>query len=261
MNIISWNVNGLRAVVQKNFFESFKLLSPDILAIQESKLQDHQLTSDMRYVEGYESYWSYAVKKGYSGVGVYTRLKPRKVRYGIGIPRYDDEGRIIEMDFGNFVFFNVYFPNGGMNEDRLQYKLEFYRDFLEYTDSYQKSGKNIVVAGDYNTAHNEIDLKNPKANENTSGFLRIERDWLDRMTENGYTDTFRHFYPNAVRYSWWSYRTAARKRDAGWRIDYVFVNREMMDNNQVTQAFIRDDIYGSDHCPVGVVLNLNTETI
>lgn len=252
MNIISWNVNGLRAVVQKKFFESFNLLSPDILAIQESKLQDHQLTSDMRYVEGYESYWSHAVKKGYSGVGVYTRLKPQKVSYGIGIPKYDDEGRIIEMDFGNFVFFNVYFPNGGMNEDRLQYKLDFYRDFLEYTDSYKKSGKNIVIAGDYNTAHNETDLKNPKSNENTSGFLRIERDWLDRMVENGYTDTFRHFYPDAVKYSWWSYRTAARKRDAGWRIDYVFVNNEMINNNQVTQAFIRDDILGSDHCPVGV---------
>ncbi len=257
MNIISWNVNGLRAVVQKNFFKSFKLLSPDILAIQESKLQEHQLTPEMRYLEGYESYWSYAVKKGYSGVGVYTRLKPRKVSYGIGIPKYDDEGRIIEMDFGNFIFFNVYFPNGGMNEGRLQYKLDFYRDFLEYADSYKQSGKNIVVAGDYNTAHNEIDLKNPKANENTSGFLRIERDWLDQMVKTGYTDTFRHFYPDAVKYSWWSYRTAARKRDAGWRIDYVFVNNEMINNNQVTQAFIRDDIHGSDHCPVGVVLNLN----
>ncbi len=256
MKIVSWNVNGLRAVIKKEFFDSFRLLAPDILAIQETKLQENQLTQEMLNPEGYDAYWSHAVRKGYSGVGVYTRIKPQNVKYGIGIPQYDDEGRIIEMDFGKFIFFNVYFPNGGMNEGRLQYKLDFYKDFFEYVDSYRKAGRNLVIAGDYNTAHNEIDLKNPKANENTSGFLRIERDYLDQITENGYLDTFRYVYPDTVRYSWWSYRTAARKRDAGWRIDYIFVSKAMIDNNHLKQAFIENDIHGSDHCPVGVVLDI-----
>jgi len=255
IKIISWNVNGLRAAITKDFFNSFEKLSPDILAIQETKIQASQLTGEMQSVKEYASFWSYSVvKKGYSGVGVYSRIKPLSVKYGIGIPRYDDEGRVIEADFGSFIFFNVYFPNGGMNEERLQYKLDFYRDFFAYTDAYRQAGKSLIIAGDYNTAHNEIDLKNPKANENTSGFLRIERDWLDQMVENGYTDTFRHLYPNTVEYSWWSYRTAARKRNAGWRIDYVFVTQDMM--GKVRRAFIDTDILGSDHCPVGIEIEI-----
>jgi len=255
IKIISWNVNGLRAAITKDFFNSVEKLSPDILAIQETKIQASQLTEDMQSVKEYASFWSYSVvKKGYSGTGVYSRIKPLSVKYGIGIPRYDDEGRIIELDFGSFIFFNVYFPNGGMSEERLQYKLDFYRDFFAYTDAYRQAGKRLIIAGDYNTAHNEIDLKNPKANENTSGFLRIERDWLDQIVENGYTDTFRHLYPNAVEYSWWSYRTAARKRNAGWRIDYVFVTQDMIGN--VRRAFIDNDILGSDHCPVGIEIEI-----
>jgi len=209
----------------------------------------------MQSLKEYASFWSYSVvKKGYSGVGVYSRIKPLSVKYGIGIPRYDDEGRVIEINFGEFIFFNVYFPNGGMSEDRLQYKLDFYRDFFAYTDAYRQAGKSLIIAGDYNTAHNEIDLKNPKANENTSGFLRIERDWLDMIVEKGYTDTFRHLYPNAVEYSWWSYRTAARKRNAGWRIDYVFVTQDMI--GKVRTVFIDNDIHGSDHCPVGIEIDI-----
>ncbi|MEE4355090.1 MAG: exodeoxyribonuclease III [Desulfococcaceae bacterium] len=257
IRLISWNVNGLRAVWKKGFTDSFRKLDADIFAIQESKLQEKQLTDEMRHMEGYESFWSHAsTKKGYSGVGVYTRIKPKSVKEGIGIPEYDNEGRILELDFGDFIFFNIYFPNGGMSEERLQYKLNFYRDFFDYAEEYRKKGKNLVIAGDYNTAHNEIDLKNPKANENSSGFLRTERDWLDRIIEKGYTDTFRHFFPEEVRYSWWSYRSRARERNAGWRIDYFFTTKEMPEKGMVKAAFIDNDIMGSDHCPVGLILKM-----
>jgi len=255
IKLISWNVNGLRAAWEKGFADSFLKLDADVFAIQESKLQEKQLTDEMRHIKGYQSFWSHAnTKKGYSGVGVYTRIQPESVKYGIGIPEYDNEGRILELDFGSFLFFNVYFPNGGMSEERLQYKLNFYRDFFDYTEQYRKAGKHLIIAGDYNTAHNEIDLKNPKANENNSGFLRIERDWLDRIVEMGYADTFRHFYPEEVKYSWWSYRSKARERNAGWRIDYFFTTREMVEKGMVKQAFIDNTVTGSDHCPVGLVI-------
>lgn len=257
IRLISWNVNGLRAVIRKGFAESLRQADADVFAIQETKLQAPQLTDEMTQVDGYDAFWSHStVKKGYSGVGVYTRTKPRQVRHGIGIPRYDDEGRILELDFGDFIFFNIYFPNGQMSEERLQYKLDFYKDFFDYTDTYKNEGKPVVIAGDYNTAHNEIDLKNPKANEKRSGFLRIERDWLDAITERGYVDTFRHFYPDTVRYSWWSYRFKARERNAGWRIDYFFVTRDMIENGQIRDAFIDNDVYGSDHCPIGLILEI-----
>jgi exodeoxyribonuclease-3 len=162
----------------------------------------------------------------------------------------------LELDFGSFVYFNVYFPNGQMSDARLKYKLDFYEAFFAYTDDYVRQGRRVVICGDYNTAHNEIDLKNPKTNQNTSGFLRIERDWLDRIIANGYVDTFRQFFPDAVKYSWWTYRFKARERNAGWRIDYFFVNRTMIDNGDVVAAYIDNDIMGSDHCPVGLMLNL-----
>ncbi|GBC60179.1 exodeoxyribonuclease III [Desulfonema ishimotonii] len=255
IKLISWNVNGLRAVWKKDFPESFRKADADIFAIQETKLQEPQLTDEMRHIDGYESYWSYAsVKKGYSGVGVYTRLRPLNVRYGIGIPEFDDEGRILELDFGDFIFFNIYFPNGQMGEDRLQYKLAFYEAFFAYTDQYRKAGKRLVITGDYNTAHNEIDLKNPRANKDRSGFLRIERDWLDRIVENGYADTFRHLYPETVKYSWWSYRFKARDRNAGWRIDYFFTTQNMVEEERIRDAFIDNDVFGSDHCPVGLII-------
>ena len=255
--LISWNVNGLRAVWEKGFSASFHKLDADIFAIQESKLQEKQITEEMRHIKGYQSFWSHAsTKKGYSGVGVYTRIKPLHVKQGIGIPEYDNEGRILELDFGNFLFFNVYFPNGGMSEERLRYKLNFYRDFFAYAEQCRKTGKSLIITGDYNTAHNEIDLKNPKANEKNSGFLRMERDWLDRVAAMGYADTFRYFYPNEVKYSWWAYRTKARERNAGWRIDYFFVTKELLEKGMVKDAFIDNDILGSDHCPVGLTITL-----
>ncbi len=257
IKLISWNVNGLRAVFKKDFVQSVQQIDADILALQETKLQEPQLTDDMRNIEGYESYWSFAtLKKGYSGVGAYSRLKPCAVNTNLGISTFDNEGRIVELDFDDFVFFNVYFPNGQMSEERLQYKLDFYESFFNYTDAYKKQGRSLIITGDYNTAHNEIDLKNPKANQNTSGFLRIERDWLDRIVENGYVDTFRHFHPDTVKYSWWTYRFKARDRNIGWRIDYFFVTNDIIDKGWIKEAFIDNDIFGSDHCPIGLVLEI-----
>ena len=257
ITLISWNVNGLRAALKKDFFNSFKRLDADVVALQEIKMQEPQLTGEMNSIEGYESHWSYAtVKKGYSGVAVYSRMKPKNIQHGIGDSKFDNEGRILELDFNYFIFFNVYFPNGQMSEERLQYKLDFYETFFNYTDEYKRQGRSLIITGDYNTAHNEIDLKNPKANENTSGFLRIERDWLDRISANGYVDTFRHFNPDTVKYSWWTYRFKARERNIGWRIDYFFVTQDIIDKNWIKETFINNDIYGSDHCPIGLVLEL-----
>ena len=254
---VSWNVNGMNAVMQKGFVQTVQALDADILALQETKLQESKLTEAMRRLPGYRSFWSFStVKKGYSGVALYTRLEPLAVANGIGIPEFDDEGRILELDFGSFLFFNVYFPNGQMSEERLAYKLDFYDRFFDYADRRRGEGRSLVICGDYNTAHNEIDLKNPKTNENTSGFLRIERDWLDRIVARGYVDTFRHFYPDTVAYSWWTYRFRARERNAGWRIDYFFVTEEMIRKDQIEAAFIADDILGSDHCPVGLVFRM-----
>ncbi len=243
--------------MKKGFLETLATLNADIFAIQETKLQAHQRTDAMTTIKGYKSFWSDAtIKKGYSGVGVYSRLSARSVKTGMGIDRYDREGRILELDFGDFVFFNVYFPNGQMNQDRLDYKLDFYRDFFDYTDRLKTAGRSLIITGDYNTAHNEIDLKNPKANEKRSGFLRIERDWLDQVLDRGYVDTFRHFHPETVKYSWWTYRFKARERNAGWRIDYFFVTRDIIDKGWVVEPFIANDVFGSDHCPVGLVLEI-----
>ena len=255
IRMISWNVNGMNAIMQKDFLSSFRKMNADLVAVQETKLQEIKLTDQMKDIEGYKSYWAFStVKKGYSGVGVYTRIEPLSVKYGIGRPEYDDEGRIIELEFKDFVFFNVYFPNGQMSKERLQYKLNFYRDFFAYADVYKNSGKSVIITGDYNTAHNEIDLKNPKSNKKTSGFLKIEREELDRIIAGGYMDSFRYLNPDSVKYSWWSYRFNARERDIGWRIDYFFVTRDMIENRGVKAAFIDNTIYGSDHCPIGLEL-------
>jgi exodeoxyribonuclease-3 len=243
--------------MKKGFLGSFQKMDADMVAIQETKLQQAQMGEDMNRIPAYESYWSHCEgKKGYSGVVTYSRAVPADVRYGIGEKRFDAEGRIIEMDFGSFLFFNVYFPNGQMSEDRLQYKLDFYAKFFEYADACRQRGKSLIICGDYNTAHNEIDLANPKANANTSGFLRIERDWLDRIVAREYIDTFRHFHPDTVKYSWWTYRFKARERNIGWRIDYFFVTRDLIEQGRVTEAFIDNDIPGSDHCPIGLVLHV-----
>ncbi|MFO7884410.1 MAG: exodeoxyribonuclease III, partial [Desulfobacteraceae bacterium] len=249
LKLISWNVNGLRAVMKKEFTSIVKKLDPDILLIQETKLQEDQRTDEMIDLGGsYESFWSYAsVKKGYSGVASYTKLMPDKVVTEFSKPEIDNEGRVIQFDFKKFTLFNVYFPNGQMSDERLQYKLDFYDWFIEYTEKLRDTGKSLIITGDFNTAHNEIDLKNPGPNAKRSGFLRIERDVLDRMVSLGYIDTFRYFYPETIKYSWWSYRFNARKNNAGWRIDYFFVTKDLIDTHIVKQAFIDNDIFGSDH--------------
>ncbi len=255
--IVSWNVNGLRAVMKKNFTGIVKDLDPDILLLQETKLQEDQRTEEMVRLYSYESFWSYAtIKKGYSGVAAYSKVKPENVVTSFSRPEFDSEGRIIQLDFPEFTLFNIYFPNGQMSDERLRYKLDFYDWFLSYAGDLKDQGKRLILTGDFNTAHNEIDLKNPGPNSKRSGFLRIERDVLDRMLELGYVDTYRHFHPDKVKYSWWSYRFNARKNNAGWRIDYFFVSRDLIDKGIVKEAFIDNDVFGSDHCPVGITIEI-----
>ena len=257
LRLISWNVNGLRAVLKKEFFDSVKTLDPDILMLQETKLQEDQRTKEMTEFAPYNDFWAYStVKKGYSGTAAYSKPLPEKVITDFGRPEYDGEGRVIQMDFERFTLFNIYFPNGQMSDERLAYKLDFYDWFLDYAQGLRDQGKSLIITGDFNTAHNDIDLKNPKPNSKRSGFLRIERDVLDRMEALGYVDTYRHFHPEEVKYSWWSYRFNARKNNAGWRIDYFFVTRDLIDNGVVKEAFIDNEILGSDHCPVGLVLEI-----
>ncbi|SMC96532.1 exodeoxyribonuclease-3 [Desulfocicer vacuolatum DSM 3385] len=257
VKIISWNVNGLRAVLKKAFHGTVETLDPDILLLQETKLQAHQRTKEMQPFMDYHDYWAYStVKKGYSGVAAYTRPLPESVKTGMGIPRYDTEGRILELDYEDFILFNVYFPNGQMSDERLQYKMDFYADFFAHAQSLRDSGKSLIITGDFNIAHNEIDLKNPGPNSKRSGFLPSERKLIDDIIAHGYVDTFRFLHPDAVEYSWWSYRFNARKNNAGWRIDYFFVTQDIIDKGWLKTAFIGGDVLGSDHCPVGITLEM-----
>ena len=252
MKIISWNVNGLRAIVKKNFFEYLNQEQPDVLAIQETKLQEDQIPKDISALSSYHIYWDFAQRKGYSGTALFCKKEPIQVSTGLGAEEFDKEGRTIVAEFDDFVLINCYFPNGQMNDERLQFKLGFYDAMLGKMNKIRESGKNIIVCGDYNTAHKPIDLANPKQNEKTSGFLPIERAWLDKLVDSGYVDTFRHFDSSAEKYSWWTYRFGARKRNVGWRIDYFFVDSEFIP--LVKNAFIQSEVMGSDHCPVGIEL-------
>ena len=204
--------------------------------------------------EGYHSYFSFAVKKGYNGTAVYSKIKPKNISHGIGIEEFDSEGRVVQVEFDDFTLLNIYFPNGQMNDTRLDYKLRFYDAILEHCEKLRVKGINLVICGDYNTAHHPIDLKNPKSNEKRSGFLPIEREWMSKFENTGYIDTFRKLFPEKIEYSWWSYRFNARENNAGWRIDYHFVNKEFFD--KVKDAYILTDVLGSDHCPVVVELDL-----
>jgi exodeoxyribonuclease III len=252
VRIYSWNVNGLRAIEKKGFIDWIKEEQPDILCIQETKIQREQINDKLNNIEGYRSYFSCAERKGYSGVATYTKEEPISVSYGIGIEKFDNEGRILICEYDNFMLFNIYFPNGQSSEERLSYKLEFYDALFKYCDNLKEKGKKLIICGDYNTAHKEIDLKNPKANSKTSGFLPIEREWIDNIIKRGYIDTFRYFHPDEIKYSWWSYRFNARKNNAGWRIDYHFVSDNMKDD--ILDAEILNEVTGSDHCPVVLIL-------
>lgn len=253
MHIYSWNVNGIRAVARKGFLDWLEKEEPEVLALQEIRIQDEQLKDKLRYIEGYYSYFNFGEKKGYSGVALYTQIKPIDVWHGIGSEKFDREGRVIAAEFENFILLNIYFPNGKSSKERLNYKLDFYDTILDYAEELRKNSKEVVICGDYNTAHHPIDLKNPEANKSTSGFLPVERKWLDKLEEHGYIDTYRYFYPDKETYSWWSYRTHARERDAGWRIDYHFISEGLEDN--LKSADILTGVMGSDHCPVTVKLD------
>ena len=245
MKMISWNVNGLRAVVGKGFVDIFNSLDADIVCLQETKLQEGQI--DLSF-EGYAQYWNYAVKKGYSGTAIFTRVQPLSVSYGLGIEEHDQEGRVITLEFDKFYLVNVYTPNSKDGLARIDYRMQWEDDFRVYLKKLEEN-KPVVVCGDLNVAHTEIDLKNPKANRNNAGFSDQERGKMTELLDAGFIDTFRYFYPDVTgAYSWWSYRFNARKNNAGWRIDYFLVSESL--KNELKGASILNDIYGSDHCPV-----------
>lgn len=257
MKLISWNVNGLRAVHRKEMFLPFvKKEDPDILLIQEVKAEVSQLPDEVKNIPDYESYFTHPrEKKGYSGVALYTKIKPKKVTYimngknGEGEDEHHEEGRLIVAYYDDFVLLNVYFPNGGGGPVRLKYKLDFYDEFLAYIEKLKRAGKKIIFTGDINTAHEEIDLARPKENEKNTGFLPEERAWLDEVVASGYIDTFRHFHPNKKEaYSYWDMKTAARDRNVGWRLDYFFTSGNLAP--RLKSADILSTVYGSDHCPV-----------
>lgn len=247
---LSWNVNGLRAVLKKGFLKWFLKESPEILCLQETKAHEDQLPDSLKDVEGYRSYFSTPERKGYSGVALYTKSEPVRVTYGLGIEKFDREGRVIVADYGQFELLNIYFPNGQSSAERLQYKMEFYEAFLEFVNKLRSQGKSVVVCGDLNTAHKAIDLARPKANEKNSGFLPEERAWVDKFLGHGYVDTFRMYNQLPDQYSYWDQISRARDRNVGWRIDYFFVSEDFSD--RIKAAYIYPDVMGSDHCPVGV---------
>lgn len=244
MKFISWNVNGLRACVGKDFEQQFKALDADFFCLQETKMQAGQL--DLQF-EGYESYWNYADKKGYSGTAIYTKHKPLSVSYGIGIDEHDREGRVITMEMSDFYLITVYTPNSQDELKRLDYRMQWEDDFKAYMMELDKK-KPVIVCGDLNVAHQEIDIKNPKTNRRNAGFTDEEREKMTVLLDNGFTDTFRFLYPEQVTYSWWSYRFKARERNTGWRIDYFLVSDRLRE--RLADAKIHTDIFGSDHCPV-----------
>jgi exodeoxyribonuclease-3 len=254
MNIISWNVNGLRAVHRNGYWEKFLALDPDIFCLQETKAHPDQLPEEVRESKGYHAHFSWSeVKKGYSGTAIYSKEEPLEVKHGMGIKEFDQEGRIVEAHFKDFVLLNVYFPNGGGGPERLAYKLDFYDEFLAYVMNLRKKGKSVIFCGDVNTAHEAIDLARPKEYEKNTGFLPEERAWMDEVVNAGFVDTFRHFYPNKPdMYSYWDMKTRARDRNVGWRIDYFFVSPDMIP--KLKSVSILSNIEGSDHCPVGIEL-------
>ena len=249
MKLISWNVNGLRACVQKGFLDFFREADADIFCIQETKLQEGQISLEL---EGYDQYWNYAVKKGYSGTAVFTKRKPLHVAYGLGIEEHDREGRVITLEYPGFYLVTVYTPNSQNELARLDYRMRWETDFLSYLKGLEQK-KPVVFCGDLNVAHQEIDLKNPKTNRKNAGFTDEERQKFTELLQEGFLDTFRYFYPELEGiYSWWSYRFRAREKNAGWRIDYFCASEILKD--KLVDAKIHTEVFGSDHCPVELLL-------
>lgn len=253
--ILSWNVNGIRAIFKKGFQEWLTNDNPDILCLQETKAQPEQLEEQIMKCNDYKSYFFSAVKKGYSGVVVYSRVEPLSVNSGFNNPYFDSEGRVLEVEYEKFILYNVYFPNGGRGPERVKYKLDFYEQLFKRTEKMRKTKKNIIICGDYNTAHKEIDLARPGPNSKVSGFLPEERAWIDKIIEMGYVDIFREFNKEPGQYTYWDVITRARERNTGWRIDYFMVSSEMKDI--VANATIHPQVMGSDHCPVEIEIKLD----
>ena len=255
IRLISWNVNGLRAAHRKGLLEWLGQEQPDVLCLQETKSSPEQLPTQLRQPPGYHTYFASAQRKGYSGVALYSKVVPVQTSTSFGASEYDDEGRVIIADLGFFTVCNVYFPNGKASAERLQYKLDFYEAFLCYLDRLNQKTPHIVVCGDVNTAHCEIDLARPRQNAKTSGFLPIERAWIDKLIAHGFIDTFRAFDQRPGQYTWWDLKTRARDRNVGWRIDYCFASEALMP--RIVSSSILRDVVGSDHCPI--VVNITTE--
>lgn len=255
MHIISWNVNGLRANIKKGGFDWLLNSGADIICLQETKAHPDQLPPEVVSPTGYFSYFDHSkTKKGYSGVVVYTKAKPEKVEYGLGKEKFDQEGRFLGLFFKEFALFNVYFPNGGGGPERLKFKLEYYDAFLKYLEKVRKTCPNIIFCGDVNTAHEEIDLARPRGNEKNTGFLPIERAWIDKVVNHGYIDTFRALHPDEKeKYTYWDMKTFARDRNVGWRIDYFFASKEFFP--KINKSEIIDSVLGSDHCPISIEIN------
>jgi exodeoxyribonuclease-3 len=252
MKITTWNVNGIRAALGKGFLDWVGEAQPDVLCLQEIKAFEDQIDDDLKNHPEYLKYWNPAERAGYSGTATLSKAEPLEVQLGFGIPKFDLEGRVVMTRFPGFYLFNVYFPNGQRDQERLDYKLGFYDAFLSYCDALVAAGHELVITGDFNTAHQEMDLANPKSNQKTSGFLPEERAWIDTYLEHGYIDAFRQLYPDKVQYSWWTYRFGARSRNVGWRLDYYLVTGGVME--KVKDVVIHDEVMGSDHCPVSLIL-------
>lgn len=248
MKFISWNVNGYRAILKKGFRDFLYRNNPDIVAIQETKISYEQIKEEEFTPQGYTSFFSCAERKGYSGTALFVKKKPIRFYSELGIKKFDCEGRIAAAEYDSFHVLGVYFPNGGMGEERLKYKLEFYEAFLSFIEALRKKGKAVIFCADVNTAHNEIDLARPRENENNTGFLPIERKWLDKLKSIGWIDAFRYLHPQKIEYTWWDYKTKARERNIGWRIDYFFLSPGS--EKFLKKARSLTEVFGSDHCPV-----------
>jgi len=254
MKLICWNVNGVRAVAKKGFFEWLKKESPDILCLQETKASPDNLTKELLEPPGYQTFWDYGERKGYSGVATFSKVQPLKVGKSFGAPEFDTEGRILIAEYPEFTQCNIYFPNGKQGDIRLKYKMDFYEAFFNYLEARRRKGDKLIICGDVNTAHTEIDLAHPKENSKISGFLPTERAWLDKLVAHGYIDTFRYFHKEPGQYSWWDMKTGARARNVGWRIDYFFITENLVGNME--KAYIMPEVMGSDHCPIALVLKV-----
>jgi len=255
MKIYSFNVNGIRAWEKKGMYDWFINLNPDILCLQETKAHPEQLSKALQNPDGYFAYFDHSkTKKGYSGVCIYSKQKAEKVIYGLGKPNLDQEGRQITLIFKNFVLINTYFPNGGGEKHRFEYKIEYFKEFIKFIKKLEKKHSHIIFTGDVNVAHNEIDLARPKENEKSIGFLPEERALLDEFEKNNFVDTFRNLNPKTVKYSWWDMKTRSRDRNVGWRLDYFWVSKNL--SKKVKKSLIHNDIYGSDHCPVSIEIDL-----